>query len=114
MSRGKQDSQRTLADWRRIVKKQKQSGLSVAEFCRRNEIPVSSFYQGRHRVPKSNPPSPSNLDQESFVEVNLPALPESSVGLEIVWSQPPVIKIHDSCTESLLARTLRLLKEQSC
>jgi transposase-like protein len=35
--------------WRKVVQRQNESGLSVAEFCRRKQIAPASFYQWRKR-----------------------------------------------------------------
>ncbi len=36
--------------WERLLAKQAGSGLSIAEFCRRNEISAASFYQWRKKL----------------------------------------------------------------
>ena len=38
---------RTANQWRRILQRQRSSGLSRTEFCRREEIPLSSFDRWR-------------------------------------------------------------------
>ena len=37
--------QRTSAEWEELIRKCKSSGLSDYEWCRRNEVPQSSFYR---------------------------------------------------------------------
>jgi transposase-like protein len=37
--------------WREIIQRQQSSGLGVAEFCRRNLIPPSSFFGWRRKLP---------------------------------------------------------------
>jgi hypothetical protein len=53
--------------------------------------------------------------QEPFIEVKLT---ESAsicpARLEIVWAQPPVVKVYAGCDEKLLAHTLRCLREPTC
>jgi transposase-like protein len=36
--------------WRGVIKKQRASGLSVAEFCRRNDVADALFYRWRGRL----------------------------------------------------------------
>lgn len=45
--------------WRKILEKQAGSGLSVAEFCRREELSQASFYQWRKRLYAEGPSSGS-------------------------------------------------------
>ena len=38
---------RTRDEWRDVVARQKQSGLSISEFCRREALTENSFYRWR-------------------------------------------------------------------
>lgn len=38
---------RTREQWREVVDRQQQSGLSVSEFCRRESVTQNSFYRWR-------------------------------------------------------------------
>lgn len=42
------------AHWRKLVETQTASGLTVAEWCRENQIDKSYFYQCRRRVSQSS------------------------------------------------------------
>jgi transposase-like protein len=47
---------RTAKEWGRILRQLRSSGLSRAEFCRREGIPLSSFDRWRQRVePETTP-----------------------------------------------------------
>ena len=37
-------------DWKKIINSQKESTLTVKEFCRQNNICVSSFYKSKRRL----------------------------------------------------------------
>ncbi|MCC7414035.1 MAG: transposase [Gammaproteobacteria bacterium] len=52
---------RPAAEWRRIVRDQRRSGLSVAQFCRRARVQPVTFYAWRRRL----------RDEHSFVEVKI-------------------------------------------
>jgi hypothetical protein len=41
---------RSAAWWRPILERQESSGLSGAEFCQQNELPMSTFYRWRKRL----------------------------------------------------------------
>ena len=41
---------RSQADWKALIKQQKQSGLSAAAFCREQGVLAKSFYHWRNRL----------------------------------------------------------------
>lgn len=49
--------------WEHVLAKQAGSGLSIAEFCRRNEVSAASFYQWRKKLGQRQPVA------EAFVPV---------------------------------------------
>jgi Transposase len=53
----------TRGHWERLLAKQAGSGLSIAEFCRRNEVSAASFYQWRKKLGRRRPVA------EAFVPV---------------------------------------------
>lgn len=111
MSKQKQGQQKRQAYWQGVVQRWQKSGLSVREYCRRHKIPETSFYQGRRRVAASSSRSRRKPSPDPFVEVKLESSSIGSAPLEIVWTQPPVVKVFAGCDEKLLARTLRCLRE---
>jgi len=52
---------RSAGEWRRIIRDQRRSELSVAEFCRRARVQPVSFYAWRQRL----------RDDRGFVEVKI-------------------------------------------
>ena len=42
-------------DWKKIINSQKESTLTVKEFCRQNNICVSSFYKSKRRLTSDCP-----------------------------------------------------------
>lgn len=40
----------TSERWRRIILRQQRSGLSIAEYCRRHEVPPASFFAWKRRL----------------------------------------------------------------
>lgn len=114
MSKRKQIQQKRQAYWQRVMQRWRKSGLSVREFCRRHEIPETSFYQGRRRLAVSSSRPRRSVSKDPFVEVQLDPLPLSPTRIEIIWSQPPVVKVYAGCDEKLLAHTVRCLREPTC
>jgi transposase-like protein len=58
--------------WRAIVQRHRDSGLSVAEFCRRQNLPPSSFFGWRRRC-EPRVPSPAFVEvTPAAIEATLP------------------------------------------
>jgi len=48
--------------WRELLRRQATSGLSVTEFCRRQDVSEASFYQWRKRLRAESPPEAAPAD----------------------------------------------------
>lgn len=82
-----------VSHWRQVLANQKNSGLTVTEFCKRRRISSGSFYLWKNRLsPESIKPRLSyTLSKPSLVPVEV--LPDSN-GAEIVIELPNGIKIR--------------------
>ncbi len=62
--------------WKELLANQAGSGLSVAEFCRRNEVSAASFYQWRKKLGHGKPAAgafvPVSLSEATGVRVEFP------------------------------------------
>lgn len=69
------------AEWQARVRRFEQSKLSVAEFCRRENITTASFYQWRRKLADSTSmvPDQLSLTRASFVPVEVAA----ATGLQV-------------------------------
>lgn len=114
MSKEKSIRQRRQVDWQKVIQQWQKSGLSVRTFCRQEGIPVTSFYHGRRRLTASASTTHRQNPQNKFVEVNLRSPSTDSASLEIIWSQPAVVKVHPGCEPKLLREALSLLAERTC
>jgi hypothetical protein len=47
---------RTKDEWLFVFRQQEKSGLSIAQFCRENDIPAGRFYSARSRYRSSSKP----------------------------------------------------------
>ena len=59
--------------WRELIAEQAQSGLNIAEFCRRREIAQASFFQWRRKLQAA----PAN--ERAFVPLSVVGAAEASV-----------------------------------
>jgi hypothetical protein len=50
MANGRGRDERREAQWRRVVRGQRQSGLTIREFCRKSNLPESAFYFWRREL----------------------------------------------------------------
>ncbi len=57
---------RTDEEWATMIRTQRESGLSVAKFCRQNNINQQAFYRHRNRIELKT----LQEDVEEFVKVN--------------------------------------------
>ena len=53
------------AHWREVVEKQKTSGLSIAEYCRNQQIRSNVFYAWRRRIQKRQVVKPGFIELRS-------------------------------------------------
>ena len=58
--------------WRDVIRRQRDSGVSVAQFCRQEGLAEASFYNWRRKLASQNPSSCHN--PSPFLELQLPSL----------------------------------------
>ena len=66
---------RSVGEWRDLVTQQSASDLSVAEFCRRENLAEASFYQWRKRLSADQRPElfvPLAVAGAAAIEIELP------------------------------------------
>lgn len=73
---------RTEAEWRGLVERFEQSGVSAAVFCRRAKVPRSSFVKWRRILGRSAKAERSSHRSPAFVEWIAPASAQSAVAKE--------------------------------
>lgn len=83
MSNGK--VRRTSEEWREILAQWKTSGVSAREFCRKQELQLSSFHRWQQKLNEAS-------GQDDFVTVATAPPPSSSWALEITL--PNGCKLH--------------------
>lgn len=100
--------------WRGVIKKQRASGLSVAEFCRRNDLADALFYRWRRRLAELDAQQVSGpKDREAaprFVPIELPP-PPVPAGFEIVRADGLRVLVPAAFEGEALRELLRALEE---
>jgi len=99
-------------EWRKRIERQQQSGLTVAEFCRREGVSPATFYMWKRKLPTKRSPqtrkrparqkkgagthregessaTPSNVP---FVQLPLSA-PAASPWIEVVLAEGTVVRL---------------------
>ena len=64
-------------DWKKIVEEQKESTLSIREYCKQNNIPISSFYRQKKSLENDT------LENNLFVPVKIIHEPSSHISMNI-------------------------------
>ena len=72
--------------WRRRLRQQPDSGLTIHQFCKREGISTANFHSWKRRLAlRTTSPTPFSSDASAFVPVILPHVPRS---------QPPLSAEH--------------------
>jgi hypothetical protein len=115
--------------WRRLVRRQASSGLSVRAWCRRRGVHEAAFYWWRRELarrdaqvvrrrvsPLATPESPLSPAEGGFVPVRLardePA--KSDPVMEILLDKGRRIRLWASVERSVLAEVLAVLEGSGC
>ena len=114
-----------MAEQIRLINECRQSGMTDAEWCRENDIAVSTFYNWVSRCRKAAAeqiPAP-NVVPIDIVPDHLPEQHAASQMQQMyldnshtieVTMKDVIIRISNDADPVLLTRTLRLIRETSC
>ena len=96
---------RTVMKWQKRMKRQLESGLSVAEFCRREAVSQGAFYYWRTKL--GEPSGPDSGPR--FLPVSLVAGPERAAagGIEIDLPTGAVVRLPGDAADELVAAAIR-------
>ena len=118
----------------RIINECRQSGMTDADWCRENDISVSTFYNGVSRCRKA---AADQIPPPNYGHCEIPRSKQDVVPIDIVSDhlteqntasrmhldnshtievamKDTVIRIHNNADPILLTRTLRLIQETLC
>jgi hypothetical protein len=88
--------------WRELIQRWRRSSLSVAEFCRRQEITQASFYQWRKRLESEEP----RAESVRFVQLPTPAWNAANAA-EMRLPGGAVVSFSDRAAPELIAAAIR-------
>jgi transposase-like protein len=122
-----QDRQRERY-WRKVIRDQAASGLSISAFCREHEVPAASFFAWRRklsqrpevserRAAKERPSANELIEKPAaqFVSFELPSPPHSGrAGLEIVLPDGCRVLVGELCDADWLRQILAAVRERAC
>lgn len=108
--------------WRKVIRDQAASGLSIAAFCREHEVPAASFFAWRRKLSQRQVanefPSASELIEKpaaQFVSLELPSPPHSGrTGLEIILPDGCRVLVGERCDADWLRQILAAVRERAC
>ena len=83
--------------WRTLLRKQSQSGLTIAEFCRRHGCSPASFYLWRRRFAEQPEPTPP----AAFLPVSLNGSRRQQAHFRICLASGAVIEIPEQQVDTL-------------
>lgn len=98
-----QASEEKRREWKNLIEKQRQSGLSVKKWCLQNQIRFSAFYYWQDRL------FPKQLQKESFTELNIKRPDAISLQAQGIY-----IRIGSDCNLCLRKQLFALFAETSC
>lgn len=92
--------------WRELLRRQATSGLSVAEFCRRQDVSEASFYQWRKRLRAESPTEAAPADF-------LPLAVLGGAGVEIELPCGAVVRVPAGDARTLQQLVTLLLRPEA-
>jgi transposase-like protein len=118
MARRKGASPAVAARWEERVARHRASGLSVAEFCRRERVHPVSFYGWRRRLAASSKRGRRAPTSRAFLPIQLvtdgpaPTRQGSGHACELVLG-PLVCRVPCGLDDESLRRWIRLFREEA-
>ncbi|MDB5311548.1 MAG: hypothetical protein JWO38_5750 [Gemmataceae bacterium] len=103
--------------WRRHLKRQPASGLTIRDYCRTHALREPSFYAWRRTIrardnPTAHPtpPQPPVAPAPTFLPVTLvDSRPPAAAPLDIRLANGHRLRVHAGCDRALLAEVLAIL-----
>jgi transposase-like protein len=108
MAPGRARDEHKERQWRRWIARWQRSGLSVAAFCVRHDLPAASFYAWRRTLQARDAAA-------TFVPVRLLTDAVPARGLEVVLADGRVVRVPPDFDATTLRQLLAVLREdQPC
>ncbi len=99
--------------WRRMLRQWQHRGLSIRDFCAREDLSEPTFYAWRRTLARQDAESPRFVPVQVVPDSKPVATQEGcGSGLELVLSTGRVLRIGPGYDEPTLRRLLALLEER--
>ena len=95
--------------WREVVKRQAASGVSVREFCRREQLAETSFFAWRRTIRKRDGEVKSN-DGPAFVPAVVTSTSPSDTSIILELTSGTALKLPESISATRLAELVHALE----
>lgn len=93
---------RTLADWKRIIERQGESGQPISVFCKDNNLSTSNFYKYRNKLVPNKTSVP-------FVKAELINTKPLTLTQMLLTIGEVKLTMNDNCSPSWLADLIKAL-----
>ena len=104
--------------WREVVRKFRESGLSVRKYCQANNISESSLHWWRREIERRDAEEKSKIepDAPTFAEVRIigEKEPDPDSGISIILPDGPEIQLKRGFDETTLLRVIEVLENARC
>jgi transposase len=100
---GRASNERKAIEWRQRIGRWRRSGLSIAEFTRREQVSQPSFYAWRKRLRERS----SHPQRPVFVPVELSAPTLSRGGIQIELPGGAVVMLPAEASAALVTTAIR-------
>lgn len=110
MSRPQRDANRERL-WRRHLKQQQSSGLTVRAFCSLHQLKETSFFFWKKEIAKRDREAATAAPTPAFMSVSIVDSPASrrETPIEIRLADGPYLRVRSGCDRGLLADVLAML-----
>ncbi|HEY2909250.1 MAG TPA: hypothetical protein VGI99_03340 [Gemmataceae bacterium] len=110
MSRPQRDANRERL-WRRHLKQQRSSGLTVRAFCSLHQLKETSFFFWKKEIAKRDREAAAAAPPPAFVSVSIvePPAPRHETPIDICLAEGPCVRVRSGCDRQLLADVLAML-----
>jgi len=112
MSRGNPRDQRKERFWRRAVRQWRESGLSIRDFCRLEQLSEPNFYAWRSSLAKRDAEKPAFVPVQVVREpASVPAAEDRPAPLELVLLGGRRLRVGPGFDAATLQRLLPLVED---
>jgi hypothetical protein len=116
VAKGKLRNPERERQWRRHLRRQRRSGLTVREYCGQEQLPESTFHFWRREIAardQQRQSQPAMSATPTFVPVTVVATPRPTA-IDIRLSSGHRLRVRAGCDLPLLTQVVALLEGRSC